>query len=423
MIFSGCINKAPQFVFVMVLFLSAGIATAKVSSDFNQGARLFKEKKYNAALEKFKKAEARGLKSSALYYNLASSYYKLTQYNKSKAYYNKVRQYKKLRYLAEYNLGLIALKQNRKKQAKKYFISVYKNSRDKKLKSLSGEKILQLRSAASKFRAYASLAFGNDDNINFAPSGISANRADTFIEFNGVVDYLFSGNRRNGWMAEASYYVFDYSTENQSDSDEIGLGIKKYYKINDLWQSELTVNYYKLSYGPDDYQTIVKLAGLARKKLSKSEQLYFRYGFEDISSDNVTYNYLAGTRQKARVEYRQYNKNNIQKIYYELEVNSRENLANSNYSPTRHTLRARYTHIFSPQWRATGDISYRASAYPAQGTQNRSDTRVKGSAYLDYYLNKRTKLRTKVAYTNNSSNTANYSYDRTVVSIGISSSF
>ncbi len=421
--FSDLFKKVPQLFIVFTLFFNSGLVAAKATSDFNQGARLFKANKYSAALGKFKRAEVQGMRSSALYYNLASSYYKTSQYSKAKIYYNKVRQYKKLRYLAEYNLGLIALKQNKKKQARKLFVSVYKKSRDKKLVKMSGKRILKLRPDIKRWRAYASIGYGSDDNVNFSPSGISANKSDTFIEFNGVVDYLFAGNRRNGWMAEMSYYKVDYGKVNKSDEDEIGFGLKKFYKINDQWKSDYTFNYYKLTYGGNDYQTILKLGAVAQKKLSKTEQLLLKYRYEDISSDNVTYNYLAGTRQKARLEYRQYNISNIRKLYYELEVNNRENLASSNYSPTRHTLRAKYTHIFSPKWRATGDFSYRVSRYPAQGTQNRADTRVKGSAYLDYRFNKQTKLRTKIAYTTNNSNTNVFDYDRSVVSIGLSSSF
>lgn len=159
------------------------------------------------------------------------------------------------------------------------------------------------------------------------------------------------------------------------------------------------------------------------KKLSKFERLYLRYGYEDIRSENTLYNYLEGSRHKVRAEYRQYNKSNIKKVYYELELNNRNDLTTASYSPKRHTVRGRYTHIFSQDWRLAGDLAYRLSDYPTVASQNRKDTRLKASAYLDYYFDKTMKLRAKIEYTDNSSNLNIYDYTRTVYTVGVNKGF
>jgi len=159
------------------------------------------------------------MKSPALYYNLASSYYKLGEYDKAGAYFNKVRKYKDMQSLAEYNLGLVALKKNETKTAEKWFNSVVKNSKDGKLVVLAEKKLrtVKPRKKASwvskKWSAYLSGALGYDDNVNFAPLGITSEKSDSFSEVVASVDYLFSGDRKNGWLGEAYFYNINYFNE------------------------------------------------------------------------------------------------------------------------------------------------------------------------------------------------------------------
>ena len=420
-----------QFILLMVLFNITFSVFALTPNDiaisnFNQGVKLFKKSQYAAAVEKFKKAEQQGMASPTLYYNLASGYYKTAKYNKSKEYFNKVRKAKEMRYLAEYNLGLIAEKQKNNKLAKKWFLSVNRNSENKKLISLSNRKLLKIKSLTRKRRknwsAYVDLNYGSDDNVNFSPSGLSSNRSDDFFELTAFADYLFSGNKSNGWQAEAFYYGINYSKEN-SDEYDYGLGIRKYHKLNSAKQIQYSLNISKLNYAGSEYQTIYKAAVQVRKKLSKTERLYLRYGYENIRSENSVFNYLEGARHKLRAGYRQYNKTNIKKFYYEFESNSRDDLASTSYSPTRHTVRGKYTHIFNQDWRLTGDIAYRKSDYPALANFSRNDSRIKMASYLDYYFDKTAKLRAKIEYTDNSSNLNTFEYKRTVLSVGVSKSF
>lgn len=416
-------KKIFLMMFVMSLFFNSQVVFAAPVKYFNQGVKLFKKANYKGALKKFKLAEKKGLKSSVLDYNIASSFYKLSKLNESKKYFEKVKKDKRLRYVAEYNLGLIALKQGNKKLAKQKFSLVHKNSKDKKLASLSKKKMRQLTHYSKKWRAYASVTYGNDDNVNFSPLDVSAGRSDSFIKLNTFANYLFSGNRKNGWLAEASFYNVNYSSENYADEDELGVGIKKLHKINKAWKNKYELNYYKVNYGGAAYQSILKLGIVGQKRLSKSGRLYLKYHYEDISSDNSIYNYLAGSRQKARAEYRQYNKASTQKIYYELEVNNRDDLTNFSYSPTRHTIRGTYSKKVSAKWRITGDLAYRESLYPDKPAISRNDSRIKVAGYADYYFTKKTKLRAKASYTDNSSSASRYTYERTILSVGVSHSF
>ncbi len=422
------------FVILMALTgFSSSLMAASSQDVFKNGTEFFKRGDYSAAVKSFKNAEASGMKSPALYYNLASSYYKLGEYDKAGAYFNKVRKYKDMQSLAEYNLGLVALKKNETKTAEKWFNSVVKNSKDGKLVVLAEKKLrtVKPRKKASwvskKWSAYLSGALGYDDNVNFAPLGITSEKSDSFSEVVASVDYLFSGDRKNGWLGEAYFYNINYFNENLFDEYEYGVGVKKNLQLGQSWQTNYTLDMNKIKYGGEDYQSIIKLGAEARNSLSRNERLYFRYAYEDINSDRAIFDYLEGWRQKLRAEYRLYRKQDNTRLYYELELNNRNDLTVTSgvysYSPTRHTLRGRYTSMLSREWHLIGDLSYRASAYPVTTSQDRQDDRFKAAAYVDYRFAKDLKFRAKLDYTDNRSTENIFAYKRTVYSLGLSALF
>ena len=414
---------------------------------FEKGKKSFAEENYTAAVKEFEKAEEQGMKSPALYYNLASSYYMLEEYENSRAYYKKVREYKNMQYLADYNIGLIALNQNDENTAKKLFSTVAKNSNDKKLVSLAQGRLKKVKPSKSpawvtkKWTAYLSASLGYDDNVNFAPLGISNEVSSTFSEFIASGDYLFSGDRKNGWLGDAYFYSLKYYdidvpddafTSDLFDEYEFGAGIKRYLQLNRDWQTLYSLNMSKINYGGEDYQTITKIGAEARNTLSRNERIYLRYSYENINSDNTLFDYLEGSRQKLRAEYRLFRKQDKSRIYYELELNNRNDISPGNpplstgtfsYSPTRHTVRGMYTSILSPEWHITGDLAYRTSDYPTTADQDRQDDRYKAAVYADYRFARDLKLRAKVEYTDNSSTEDVFTYKRTIYTLGLSALF
>ena len=421
-----------------VLSATQTLAQASSQDEFVKGTEYFIQEDYATAVEVFKKAEAQGMKSPALYYNLASSYYMLGEYEKSREYFNKVRKHKEMQYLAEYNLGLIALKQDDKKSAEQWFTNVTNNSKDKKLVVLAEKKLKEIQSrkiaaqekpqwVTKKWSAYLSASLGYDDNVNFAPLGITTEESDSFTDIFASVDYLFAGDRKNGWLGELYFYDINYLNENLFDEYEYGAGIKKYLQLSQNWQTLYSLDMSKINYGGEDYQTIAKIGAEARNSLSKDQRLSLRYAYEDINSDNTLFDYLEGWRQTLRAEYLLYHKLDNSRFYYELELNNRNDLSldsgDFSYSPTRHTFRGKYTSVLSREWQLIGDLSYRASDYPATANQDRQDDRVKAAIYADYRFSRSFKLSAKVAYTDNRSTDDIFTYNRTVYTLGFSALF
>lgn len=411
--------------YFLLLLLTSNLVYASALTDFKQGAALFELGDYTNAATKFEHALSDGMKTTALYYNLASTYFKLNNFNKSRVYFKELQKLPEMKSLAEYNLGLIHEKLGDNKQANRYFKSVIKDNKDRKLVSLAKIKIYGKNPDLKKISTYTSIKIGYDDNINVSPTGTVIDEADSFTEYFVTADYLFSGNRKNGWISDVTLFRSSYTDSNIYDFDQIGLGLINNNKYNKL-EIQLRTNYDKYTYGNEDYQSILKLESRAKYNITSTKKLQLRYRYEFISSDLAIYDYLNGWRQKLRTEYKQYNKDSILKFFYEYEINDRDDLVTTvpsgvlSYSPTRHNIKYSHTKIIDKHWRLTGDFSYRKSNYPTTITQNRDDERWKLTAYADYRLNRSTLIRSKLDYTDNNSTEAIYDYDRTVVSIDLS---
>jgi hypothetical protein len=424
----------------VVLMSLSLVVYASAEDEFRHGAAAFNKGDYAAAVEKFESAESQGMHSAALYYNLASSYFKLSDFDSSKKYFKRVRGYEGMQHLADYNLGLIALKQKDDKAARNKFTSVSKNSSDEKLVALSRKQIKKISSPKAKktktvkqqkWSVYLSGAGGYDDNVNFSPLGIGLGRADSFSEIIASADYFFTGNRKSGWKGEVFLYDRNYRSEDRFDEYEYGLGLTKYLTQSEKWRSQFFLNASKINYAKEDYQRITKAGASAKYSLSRYSGLYLRYAFEDIKSENIVFDYLEGWRQKMRAEYRQYNKKDIRRVYYELELNNRNDLTiptgiragDYSYSPTRHVLRGKYTYVFSKKWYLTGDLAYRISDYPATANQDRKDDRFKASLYGEYRFSRNFKLRLKATRTDNRSTEDVFDYKRNVYSLSLNKLF
>jgi len=423
-------------------------AAVSINQNFEQGISYFKQGNYSAAAKKFEQARKQGNRSTALYYNLGSVYFKLGQYKNAQSYFSLLTKQPKMKSLAEYNLGLIALKQKDSATAKKYFNSIVKRAQDKKIVYLANQQLVLLannnRSAKksvskkSSGSVYLSGSLGYDSNINFAPVDIGSEESGSYFDALVSADYLLSGKTSDGWSVDGLLYTIRYQDTGNPliptgtfDQDQYGVGIKKTQKLAG-WNTHIKLALDQLTYGPRDYQSILKLEARGRYRLSKTDRVYLRYHYEDINSDDVVFDYTEGWRQKIRGEFRRYNKNSYLQFYYELELNDRNDLvrvdnvggiSEFSYSPTRHTLRGKYTSKLNKKWDLAGDLAYRKSDYPSTSTQNRNDDRVKAIASANYRFDKTMKLKLKLEYTDNSSTDNIYIYDRRVIAMSLNKLF
>ena len=409
---------------LILLFSSELLATA--DSDYALGVEAYKAGDNATAVTYFESAMKQGMDSIALQYNLASSYYRVGRLKDAKKTFKQLHETVEMRDIAGYHLGLIAIQEKDGSLARSHFNAIVSSGKDEKLITLSKKHLAALTKKEARWKSHFTFNLGYDDNISSVSGDSVLDKADNFYQLFASTDLLITGKRAEGWSANASIFGIEYGDNDSNDQYYLTLGLRRAMKLKD-WNTSATLNLSKSTYGGDDFQTISKLDIKGRKPISKKERIYLRYQAEDINSDQAIYDYLAGWRQRGRIEYRHYSGNNIKHLYYELELNDRGELVTLtdtyDYSPTRHTIRAKYTHILKKLWWLTGDVSYRMSDFPTSATTDREDDEWKFALSADYHIDPTFKLTAKYQYIDNASTVDQYNYDKSIIKIGLSKLF
>jgi len=421
-----CLNTFRSIFIISLCLLYSAVALASAKEDYNEGVEFFKKGDYHSAIASFKSAEKKGMESAALFYNLGSAYFKIEQYAASKKYYTRVKQYPDKRALAEFNLGMIALEQNQNEEALAHFKYAEANSSDKKIVDAAKQTIAELTGTGKRWGAYVAANFGYDDNISVTPDNLALGVDDTFYNIYASTDLVIHGRRKSGWLLDAALFTIDYSDSDNFDQDFYTIGLRKEHEFSS-WDTITHLKYGNSKFGGDDLQSFYKLDILGARSLSGNAKIILKYRFDDFTSKNSIYDYLEGWRQRAQIRYSRSTASSNQQVYYEGELNNRGELVTSlysyEYSPTRHTLGGRYTHKFSEKWYLTGDLAYRASDFPASPTVDRDDTRWTLDVLLDYRIDPTLVLKSNVKYIQNDSSVDIYTYDKTLITLGVSKLF
>ena len=421
-----CPHIFKSIVLIALLLLYSAVALATAKDDYNDGVNFFKKGDYHSAITSFKSAEKKGMETAALFYNLGSAYFKIEQYVASKKYFTRVTEYPDKRALAEFNLGMIAMEQNNNEQALAHFKYAEANSSDKKIVDAAKQTIAELTGTGKRWGAYVAANFGYDDNISVTPDNLALGVDDTFYNIYASTDLVIHGRRKSGWLLDAALFTIDYSDSDNFDQDFYTIGLRKEHEFSS-WDTITHLKYGNSKFGGDDLQSFYKLDILGARSLSGNAKIILKYRFDDFTSKNSIYDYLEGWRQRAQIRYSRSTASSNQQVYYEGELNNRGELVTSlysyEYSPTRHTLGGRYTHKFSEKWYLTGDLAYRASDFPASPTVDRDDTRWTLDVLLDYRIDPTLVLKSNVKYIQNDSSVDIYTYDKTLITLGVSKLF
>lgn len=170
-------------VFLLLIFAcSNSFAAAK--DDFDEGVEYFKQKQYQQAVKAFTRAYEEGLETPALFHNLGVSYFKLENYAEAKKYFELARRYPQQKLLDEYNLGLVAKKQNKHDIANQHWLLVKKQAKDSKLVTLSRIQLgeIKARKPEQGWFVYGKLGYGHDDNITTVPETTATRKSSNFTD-------------------------------------------------------------------------------------------------------------------------------------------------------------------------------------------------------------------------------------------------
>ncbi len=399
------------------IFNPAQAATQPGSSEFNTGVKYFKKKKYRTSLKYFLQAKKAGLKTPVLYYNLGVTHYKIGNYRKSESYFRYLTRKKNFRQVAWYNLGLIAEKQNNKKHAISLYQKAARSGKNEKITALAKKQIRRLTNRTAGY-ASVSLALGSDDNITNATQNSATNKSDNYSE----IFAYFKMPLTQRLNLKGTLLSTDYMTANTEDFRFISAGLD-YSSRYKNWSVIPELGLLQSTLGGNSYQSILDLKLSAKRRFDSQTRLDLRYRFSNITSLNTAYNYLQGSRQQLRADYKKKTATGRLRFRYQLETNNRQNSATANYSPVRHTFRIRYKHTLANKWKLSEELGYRISQYGAATNGTRLDNRLRLRLIASKAFSKTWHAGLRYTYTSNNSNFNTENYTRNNFQIFASANF
>jgi tetratricopeptide (TPR) repeat protein len=433
-------------LFLSVTLIFPLFVFAQSAQDYlKQGVKVAESGDYRAALVQFQKAKEAGLDNAALHYNFGVAYYRLGSYENAKKAFTILSSIDRFKQLAYYNLGLVANKQKDKAAAIAWFQRTLRTGRGDRVKILAREALKRLDAEPKKILAsnkkwtgLLSASFSSDSNVTLVNedlAGISS-KSDTSIDLSAFGAKWLTGGRADGVRVFLRGYLQNYNTQTIYNYTQFGLGVARYDRLGS-WGMRVAGFWDETYLGGTQYQRVLSAEVRARKALSKNNQLRLRYKISSIDATDPVYDYLGGTRQQFRLGNLTRSGENRYRVYYQLELNDREDFENPagttylfrSYSPTRHTIRVTGWWALSDSWSSRLDGRYRTSSYNddyirvGNISENRDDTQTRLSARLSKKLDKNLQLEMAYTVTSNDSSIDAESYDRNLVSVGLSSKF
>lgn len=427
-----------QIVCVLALFFAVNYQAIAQSIDsrdkyFKAGLSAFRSGDYRKAGRDFEAARRAGMKSVALHYNLGVTYYHLGRYSSATGMFKRLLRNRKWEALANYNLGLIALKQERKKAAIQHFRLASKTV-DKKLHTLATVMLSRLgQQLGGRWRSYFRAGIGYDDNVALINGGevsATSGNADFFTELFASMRYQVTGSAINGFRFDVTAYALKYQSLSGFDYQNVHLKAS-YARVGEQWRTLLRGDSaYYYDDGLPSYRTTSFIMNAKRKWHGALVQLYSNTSrYDDIDS---AHNYLIGWRQQVSAQLEWPKKDWRVGLVYGLELNDRLDYTSGteffSYSPTRHRIGVFTTLNLNPRWKLNVGTAYRRSDFPDTDTHDIGGTpesRARRDNQVNYWMKLSRKLTnhwevvSKLSYTDNHSNFSDTSYTRNIFSLSL----
>ncbi len=396
------------FVVLLMVGLTCHVDPA-MAGNFEDGVRHFRSGDYRKAVRSFQRAERAGDTRPALFFNLGVSYYRLGEHARARDYFLRVEKDPKFSQLAQYNLGRVALAQKRREEALQWFLRASRDSGDPRITALANRQIDAIEPGAGRQQARGGvrIAWGRDNNVLLLPDNSPSRRSDSYLE-----TWLYGSARPgNRLRLNGSWYQRDYADVTGGDYQMLRVGAD-YLAAAGGWKLEPGLALSTSDLGTRNYLDITDLLFRAERSLG-SDRLVVRYRYSDISAADAGFNYLAGSRHRARVDYHRETALGRVRYRYQLELNDRQDQATASYSPTRHDFRVRLRRRLTGPWRLDAEAQFRRSDYPSLAGIARQDDRLRLRLGFDYRAGRQWTVAGRIIWTDNSSNLAIEDYTRT----------
>jgi hypothetical protein len=341
----------------LVAFLVALLATARVgatttASLWDDGRRAFREGDYAQALEYFEATKESGASGPAVHYNIAVTQYKLRRYGDARRTFEFIdRRYPDMRRLTQYNLGLVAMKQHRTRDANRHFENSYRlSSGDEKLRVLSAAMWRRTKPAEQEppaWRGSFSGRVGYDDNVALRdelglPIGVTADSP--LLELAGTLRGPVNG--RNGFRLDAGAYLVRYFDFDEFDQSVVRLG-GLYDWRSSYWFAQGSLHGGYSTLNGDGFESTLAAGFTFGRYLGASSSLSVRYRYDDVSAVESVLSGIDGSKQRLDLRYHWYDDDRSFGLEYRNEQNDRND---PGVSPSRDRILVHYRYLPESGW-------------------------------------------------------------------------
>ena len=227
------LRKSSGVAILALALLFAGALPVCAQDHWQHGQEAFGRADYVAALAHFESARVAGQSGPAVHYNIGVCQYKLALYHEAEATFALMsREYPAMRNIAEYNLGLIAVKQDQPDSGRRHFLTAYELSPDDEKLRIMASNMLRRSEPDMPDPSYWLGSFGAragfDDNVALRddlglPAGTTTESPmiDAFVSVQGP--YRDGSNVR----LDAAAYAITYLDIHEFNQNAFRL-LKKY---------------------------------------------------------------------------------------------------------------------------------------------------------------------------------------------------
>ncbi|MBN1237492.1 MAG: tetratricopeptide repeat protein [Gammaproteobacteria bacterium] len=418
--------RIAAYLAIATYFVTAAPAFAvgeSSSSDaFAAGAAAFSSEEFDTALTHFLAARELGLDGPAIHYNLGVCHYKLGDWRSARAEFEAIAErFPEMRALAQYNLGLVAQKEQRDAEAQSLFRQAFENSEDETIRALARRQLeLAPPEEPREWLTLVDARLGHDDNVLLLsediplPDGQSAESR--FTELWGLVSGPLSSD--GGFRFDGSVYAVRYA--DASIFDQSVLRAAAAYEWDwGSWGAEAGPYISYTTLDGDAFEQRIGVGVRLERSLSAQTTLGVRVLHDEIDEGEARFAAFGGSRNWLELRVDQDMADGRLTLSYAREDNDRRG---SHVSADRDRLSVRYRHYFDSRWLADVQAAWRDSRY-GDILDARDENLTELSLGVTRNLPQAWQIGGELSIGSNDSNVETFAYDRSRMALGFTKQF
>lgn len=415
--------RSIRFALLVLSLWAAGDALA-ITEDWEAGKAAYADGDFESALVYFEAARDAGLDSPAVYYNIAVSQFRLGHFQDSGRTFELIAQrFAKMRGLAEYNLGLVALRLGDQDQARLHFLRALDSSTaDPGLRVLASRQLDVAEPGSRPTSAWSGvvgLRVGTDDNVTLRDeAGLPVGTTTDSPLVDGFVSVSGPWQRGGGLRAEATAYMARYADAGEFDQSEFE-GRVVYDWRPSGWRIQFGIQAGVGGVGGKSFDRKTGLHTRLVRPLASNSLLDLSYQYDRVNEARDVYAGIAGSRHRVGLSYLWYRDNHRFRVRYLAETNDRQD---PGVSPRRKRIGLDYRKLPFVGFGYEAGIDLRESNYHDLLTPRKEElTSLRGA--FTYTLRNRWRLQLELAHSSNDSSDRVFAYDRKRVTLGAMRNF